>query len=229
MVVSYNSSRKSICGGSIINESYILTAAHCLDFNDVGAYRVRSGSLNAYFGGQEHEVEKLIKHECFLGNFSDDHDIALIKLKNHIVFDENRKMINFFNKNEETLENKTGLIVGWGTTESGKIPQVAHSVYWVNKNTCNDLYLKRFNGILKNLQICAGYFNDDDDGSRALCLGDSGSALVVDGRIAGVASWGPIKCGEPKSPEVFTEVAKYRTWIDGKIKGIKYAIMCQNV
>ena len=47
------------------------------------------------------------------------------------------------------------------------------------------------------------------------CKGDSGAPLLINGRVAGIDSWRTgDPCGSKNSPRVFTEISKYRSWID---------------
>ena len=56
----------------------------------------------------------------------------------------------------------------------------------------------------------------DPEGGKATCNGDSGGPLVVDGKLAGITSWG-FECGSKDGPKVFTNVAYYTKWIEKNI------------
>ncbi|XP_032452082.1 trypsin-2 [Nasonia vitripennis] len=79
---------------------------------------------------------------------------------------------------------------------------------------CVDVFHTRF-GRLQPGIICAK--NEKKPSGAAACseiwtADDSGAPLVVDGKLAGVFSWG-YKCQQPGFPSVFMKVAYYRNWI----------------
>ena len=88
----------------------------------------------------------------------------------------------------------------------------------LSKDMCNSVfYIAGFGG-LEEIQFCAGPIDEDENLPKTSCDGDSGSPLVVEGRVAGITAWSNYPCGLQNSPGVFTEVSKYRTWIAEEIK-----------
>lgn len=61
--------------------------------------------------------------------------------------------------------------------------------------------------------ICAGTKN----GKKDACQGDSGGPMAIDGKLAGVVSWGE-GCGRTGVPGVYSSVFKYRSWINKYIE-----------
>ncbi|XP_076651456.1 trypsin delta-like [Halictus rubicundus] len=197
------------CGGSIIAKNWVVTAAHCTSYGAANI-KVRSGATDVSKGSL-HRVEKLFKHENYHSTASGIpvNDIALLKIVDSDAFQFNnqQKPVPLNQGNSAALEGKTALVTGWGTTNYGT-PKVLQKVYVpiVAKTSCDAAY-KSMQGVPHG-QICAGY----DAGGKDSCQGDSGGPLVVDGRLAGVVSWGK-GCGTPKYPGVYTDVAYYREWI----------------
>ncbi|XP_026465982.1 hypodermin-A-like [Ctenocephalides felis] len=108
--VSIRYEGRHICGGAIIHNDYILTAAHCFDKNNPDKLTVVTGTINLTRGGEEHQIEKIIKH-----NFSEktkENDIAVVKLQNSIKFNQFQKPIALPRKRPKG--NTLSIVTGWG-------------------------------------------------------------------------------------------------------------------
>lgn len=77
----------------------------------------------------------------------------------------------------------------------------------INGKDCKQVYKEK----LTQSMFCAG---DVIAGGHDACLGDSGSPLVYrENILIGIVSWG-IDCGDRNFPGVYTDVRKFRSWID---------------
>ncbi|XP_058808146.1 trypsin-1-like [Phymastichus coffea] len=201
------------CGASIVADQWILTAGHCAGYSpDLTTVRVGSSVMEE--GGAVHALERVIRHENFTKSAKGipHHDIALMKLKTKIDFNERTQPVALFEQNEKCDVGTIATISGWGTTiENGDMPEVLHTVDVpiVSKSACNEAY-ESWGGIPVG-QICAAY----PQGGKDTCQGDSGGPLVIDGRQAGIVSWGN-GCARKGYPGAYTEVAYYRDWISEK-------------
>lgn len=209
--VSLQHNGRHFCGGSIISKNWVVTAGHCTDFPASG-YLIRSGSTNVNSGGSVHRVQQVIRHENY---GSDRHgipsnDVALLRVVDSDAFQFNnaRKPISLYQGSPDALVNKYGLITGWGTTETGKLPLRLRkvSVPIISRPSCNEAY--REVGGIPQWEICAGVAK----GGKDSCQGDSGGPFVVNGKLVGIVSWG-MGCGTPKYPGVYTDVSHYGSWI----------------
>ncbi|KAM9190128.1 coagulation factor X isoform 3-T3 [Dugong dugon] len=214
-----NEENEGFCGGTILNEYYILTAAHCL--HQAKRFTVRVGERNTEKEeGNEmaHEVEIIIKHNRFVKE-TYDFDIAVIKLKTPITFRMNVAPACLPQKDwaESTLmTQKTGIVSGFGRThEKGRLSTILKmlEVPYVDRNTCK---LSSSFTITQNM-FCAGYDSNPEDA----CQGDSGGPHVTRFRdtyfVTGIISWGE-GCARKGKYGIYTKVTSFLKWIDRSMK-----------
>ncbi|XP_001599663.2 trypsin-7 [Nasonia vitripennis] len=198
------------CGGSIVAANWVVTAGHCV--GSPAAYMtVRAGSSIRGQGGSVHQVDKVVRHEKYSTNRYGVplNDVAVLHVKEPFNFDDTRQPINLFELEEEAVPGKKSIITGWGNTGKGSPVQLQTvTVPIINKELCDTAY-KSYGG-LPDGQICAAYYGV---GGKDACQGDSGGPLAINGRLAGIVSWGN-GCAKPDYPGVYTEVAAFRQWID---------------
>ncbi|XP_033215826.1 trypsin 5G1-like [Belonocnema kinseyi] len=205
--VNYN----AFCGGSIIDEYWVITAGHCILYPEY-MVTIRAGSEQKGTGGSSHKVEKIIKHEGYQVNrfgipFN---DLALIKVETPFKLDGTRQPIPLFEREEAAVVGTLATITGWGALkEYGRYPEVLQTtcIPIVSKKVCNRAY--RNLGGVPPTQICAAL----PIGGKDACQGDSGGPLAINGRLAGIVSWGN-GCAKAGFPGAYTSIAAYRNWID---------------
>ncbi|XP_047491837.1 mucin-17-like [Penaeus chinensis] len=199
------------CGGSIINDRYILTAAHCVDGNYPENLVVRVGETTRSGPAITIDVERITVHEKYSHESIVSYDIALLRLAWPIEFSESVLPVCLPNNNKK-FSNKKAVVTGWGKDNSvGNVQERLHevTVKVLSTKKCrkNSEYDKK--EVHKNI-VCAASRDKD------ACQGDSGGPLVVlesdSYTQIGVVSWG-IGCAEPDYPGIYTRVSSYMKWI----------------
>lgn len=205
---SINSAYAHSCGGAILDERTIVTAAHCVynrlehNFIVVAGSEVRTGMD----GGIVSRVEKLVPHELYNASITDN-DIALIFISTPLPLGY-RKIATIELADEQPAVGTLGTVSGWGLTRengfsSAQLQQV--QVPLVDSTVCQTAY--KWRPITESM-LCAAA----PGGGKDACDGDSGGPLVVDNKLVGIVSWGE-GCARADYPGVYASVPHFRAWI----------------
>ncbi|XP_046749097.1 trypsin-3-like [Diprion similis] len=196
------------CGGSIINEFWIVSAAHCFQ-RDFSRYSVRIASTWRNAGGIIHQLDQIINHPNYSSPVTYANDIALLKVKEPMDFSAQVQPIPLPQQYEMVPEGEFSTISGWGTIRwlvgpAADIVQIAE-VPVTSPEYCATAYGQSW---ITDDMLCAGY----PEGGIDACQGDSGGPLVVHGVLHGAVSWGS-GCALAGYPGVYARVSYFRDWI----------------
>jgi len=208
--------------GVIISDTWVLTAAHCVDgTEDPDWFVITAGAHNLNLDTEPNRrripYKRVIVHPGY-DFFDIDNDIALIETESLGLNQFRHAACKPSPESDTDYTGQVSIVSGWGTTSSGG--SRAPELYWVDVPVISNAECNThpdFQGDITDGMVCAGLMQDNDKDS---CQGDSGGPLVVRNtagkyEVVGLVSWGYGCAGA--SPGVYARVPHYLDWIDQTI------------
>merc|ERR1712131_79700 len=202
------------CGGTLVSDRHVITAAHCTAGSPPSAIKVLIGDTNLAVANDTQrfivEVDEIKQHPDYSNV---NNDIAVLVLRTPVDLYAYPNIKPACLPVTETVDDIIGdkaMVSGWGTVGSnehlnGHLHEVTVEVY--GKSNCGD-----HTSSMTDNMMCAGLM----EGGKDSCQGDSGGPLVAKNNkdnngaatLVGVVSWG-FGCAAKNAPGVYADVAHF--------------------
>ncbi|ATW46917.1 S1 family peptidase [Streptomyces peucetius] len=206
---SGNPADRQFCGGSLVSDTVVLTAAHCVTGTKPKQVEVTVGRtvLSDKRQGQLRNVRSIVSHPRYVkGN--EAYDLALLELAKPVTGTAAVKMPTA-GTDALLRPGAQATVIGWGNTDT-EVPSFPDRLRGVNVPLLSHAECTAtYPGYNKAVNVCAGVESKDS------CQGDSGGPLFrkVAGRTyqIGIVSYGE-GCGEQGAPGVYTSTSSKKLW-----------------
>ncbi|AWP17631.1 Serine protease 27 [Scophthalmus maximus] len=210
-----------VCGGSLINREWVMSAAHCFFSTSTSGWQVSLGRQNLQ-GTNPNEVSTTVARIILHPNYDSDtnnNDIALLRLSSPVKFTDYIRPVCLAASGSVFNNGTDCWVTGWGAVKEGESLPLPETLQEVEVPVLGNRQCNCLNGVgtVTDNMICAGVLA----GGKDSCQGDSGGPMVSkQGSVwvqSGVVSFG-FGCARPNLPGVYSRVSRYQSWINSFIR-----------
>lgn len=204
-----------LCGGMLVHDDIVLTAAHCQGAFIYGIF-LYDPETNNYT--REATIDLMIRYPGFNG-IDTHNDILLMRLST----DSGLPTIKMNSDNSNPSTNDIMKAYGFGITKANGSPSKRLRegyLTYIDNEECSKRVRSTANSKIWDDVLCADPYYDKGDSieeGSSICQGDSGGPLMdSSNRLIGVVSWN-FFCRSDKLPDGFSRVAYFHDWISKQI------------
>ncbi|KXJ83662.1 hypothetical protein RP20_CCG003604 [Aedes albopictus] len=201
---------RALCGGSLLNHQWILTAGHCTQ--GATSFEITLGAVDLDDTTGDGRIvltaTEYYRHEKYNPLFASN-DVAVIKLPEPVQFNDQVQPVTLPSGSDSYADRKA-IVSGWGLQQNGG--SVAQKLQYAPLTVITNLKCMTTYSplVIKKTTICA-----QGGEKQSPCNGDSGGPLVLEGGFVqvGVVSFGHASGCERGLPGAFARVTSFVDWI----------------